>query len=43
MEAIKKKLATLKDEKEKALEKAEDAEAQKKEAVERAESVSMRW
>ena len=39
MEAIKKKLANLKEEKETALERAEDAEAQKKEAEARADAV----
>lgn len=41
MEAIKKKLATLKEEKENALEKAEDAETRRKEAEARAEAVSV--
>ena len=40
MEAIKKKLATLKTEKEEAIERADEAEASRKEAVARAESVS---
>ena len=40
MEQIKKKLANLKDEKERALEKAEDAEAERKEADARADAVS---
>lgn len=39
MEAIKKKLASLKEEKEKAVEKCEEAEAQKKESDARAEAV----
>ena len=39
MEAVKKKLATLKEEKELAVEKAEEAEKAKKEAEERAEQV----
>lgn len=39
MDGIKKKLAALKDEKENALEKAEVAEASRKEAEERADSV----
>ena len=40
MEAIKKKLAILKEEKEAAVEKAEEAERQKKDAQSRAEAVS---
>lgn len=40
MEQIKKKLNTLKEEREAAVEKAEEAEAQKKEAEERADVVS---
>lgn len=40
MEAIKKKLAILKEEKEAAVEKAEEAERQKKDAQARAEAVS---
>lgn len=39
MEQIKKKLASLKDEREAAVERAEEAEAQKKEADARAEAV----
>lgn len=39
MEAIKKKLAALKEEKEVAVERAEEAEAQRKEAEERADAV----
>jgi hypothetical protein len=39
MEAIKKKLSTLKEEKELALERAEEAEKAKKEAEDRAEEV----
>ena len=39
MEQIKKKLATLKDEKEAAIEKADEAEAQRKEAEAKAEAV----
>lgn len=40
MDQIKKKLANLKDEKERALERAEDAEAEKKESESRADTVS---
>ncbi len=39
MEAVKKKLATLKEEKELAVERAEEAEKAKKEAEDRAEEV----
>ncbi len=41
MEQIKKKLSTLKEEKEAAIEKAEEATQQKKEAEARADSVSL--
>ena len=40
MEQIKKKLASLKDEKEAAIERAEEAEREKKEAEARADAVS---
>ena len=40
MEQIKKKLANLKDEKEAAVERAEEAEAEKKETEARADAVS---
>lgn len=42
MDAIKKKMATLKEEKETAIERAEDAEKEKKEADARADGVSKR-
>lgn len=41
MEAIKKKLSSLKEEKEAALERAEDADREKKEAEAKAEAVSL--
>ena len=43
MEAIKKKLANLKEEKESAYEKADEAEAKKKEAESRADAVRVLW
>ena len=43
MEAIKKKLANLKEEKEAALERADECEAKRKEADERAEAVSIMY
>lgn len=41
MEGIKKKLNVLKDEKDKAIERADTAEDEKKQAIERAEAVSI--